>query len=251
MDALIAMPGAAVIALLVAVAAALWWFMRGRPTKPSAPQDRRLDDLDTLAGWPPEATRMLSGTERRAMQLLVQALPECLVFAQVPLARFIKVPGRHSYTEWMRRVGQASVDFLICDAEAQVIAAVELRRAEDEESNKAQRRHRRMDRVLQAAGIKVHVWRDGLWPPPELARELLLDTPGRLRTEDGQASVRTRELPAGPRLAPLNPAELPDEVVELRDPPASTWFDEMAPTQHADLGPDTIPVDGERNSAKG
>ena len=74
----------------VAIAAALlvvWWFHRRR----AAPLDSlaTADRLDTLLGWPPEATRVLRTSERVAYTTLRLALPKYMILAQVPLARFI------------------------------------------------------------------------------------------------------------------------------------------------------------------
>ena len=136
----------------------------------AAHPERRLEAVDTVAGWPPQATRMLSQPERRTMLLLRDALPDHMILAQVPLARFLKVPERYSYADWMRRVGHVSVDFLVCDLAANVIAAVELREVDPAESEKARKRHSRLDRVRAAAGITVHVWRDASLPQATRAR---------------------------------------------------------------------------------
>jgi hypothetical protein len=88
--------------LALAIAAALlvlWWFGRRR----ALPIDTQnaVDRLDTLLGWPPEATRVLRTSERVAYSTLRLALPGYMVLAQVPIARFINVPKRNSYAEWM------------------------------------------------------------------------------------------------------------------------------------------------------
>ena len=107
--------------------------------------------VDTLVGWPPESARVLTIVERQAYDLLRRALPGFLVLAQVPLARFIRVPTRHSYVQWLQRVGSLSADLLLCDAGSRVLAVVDIRPVQ--ESERAKRRHERMARVLRAAGI--------------------------------------------------------------------------------------------------
>jgi hypothetical protein len=47
--------------------------------------------LDTLADWEPRSIRVLYTAEREAYHVLRKALPEHMVPAQVPLARFLKV----------------------------------------------------------------------------------------------------------------------------------------------------------------
>lgn len=122
----------------------------------------RQDALDTVGAWPPEAARVLTITERQAYDLLKRAMPGYLVLGQVPLARFIRVPSRHSYNEWLQRVGSLSADLLLCDSGSRVLAVVDVRPAT--ESERSRRRHERMARVMRAANIHVHVWREGALP---------------------------------------------------------------------------------------
>jgi hypothetical protein len=122
----------------------------------------RQDALDTLAAWPPEAARVLTITERQAYDLLKRSMPGYLVLGQVPLARFIRVPSRHSYSEWLQRVGSLSADLLLCDVGSRVLAVVDIRPAT--ESERSRRRHERMARVMRKANIHVHVWREGALP---------------------------------------------------------------------------------------
>ncbi len=85
------------------------------------------DRLDTLAGWPPTPTQILRTSERIAYSTLRLALPGYMILAQVPIARFITVPKRNSYAEWMRRLGSQCVDLVVCDVTSQVVAVVEIR----------------------------------------------------------------------------------------------------------------------------
>lgn len=122
----------------------------------------RQEALDTVAAWPPEAARVLTISEREAYELLRRAFPGQMVLAQVPLARFMRVPTRHSYSDWMQRAGQLSADLMLCDAGSRVMAVVDIR--SDGESARSRRRHERLARVMKAAGIRVHVWREGDLP---------------------------------------------------------------------------------------
>jgi hypothetical protein len=134
--------------------------MRWR-SRQSARSSRR-EALDTVADWPPEAARVLSITERQAYDLLKRAMPGYLVLGQVPLSRFVRVPARHSYGDWLQRVGSLSADLLICDSGSRVLAVIDIRNPE--ESARSSRRHERMARVLRAANIRVHEWREGQLP---------------------------------------------------------------------------------------
>ena len=107
-----------VLALAAAALLCAWWWLRQRnaqvSVQPTAPSER----IDTLIGWPPQPTRVLTSRERVAYGTLARALPECMVLAQVPMSRFLSVPKRHSYADWLRRVGYQCVDFVICDMAA-------------------------------------------------------------------------------------------------------------------------------------
>ncbi len=139
---------------------AAWIALRLR-SRQQARRSRR-DALDTVADWPPEAARVLSITERQAYDLLKRAMPGYLILGQVPLARFVRVPTRHSYSDWLQRVGSLSADLLICDGGSRVLAVIDIRSAE--ETPRSRRRHERMARVLRAANIRVHEWREGQLP---------------------------------------------------------------------------------------
>lgn len=124
--------------------------------------------LDTIQAWTPQAVRVLTSAERQAYELLRRVLPGQLVLAQVPLARFISVPKRHSYSDWLTRVGRLSVDLLVCDHSSRVVLAIDVRMPG--ESARSQQRHARMDEVLQAAGIRVLHWRADALPAVAEAR---------------------------------------------------------------------------------
>ena len=229
-----------VLLLLAACALGLlWWWVRrvqrGRADEADA------DRVDTLIGWPPQATRVLSLAERQAFSVLARALPDCIVLAQVPISRFLKVPRRYSYADWLRRLGNQCVDFVVCDLHAQVIAVVELRAPAELTGDRAQRRLARMARSLKAAKVPLHVWTEGSLPSPEAAREAI--TPRPVTAAPGTESTAQAATPAMPTgaLATQPPAPEPavnpfedtgrdsmqDERIELQEPPPSTWFDDI------------------------
>jgi hypothetical protein len=222
------------IALLAAiVVVAIVWWMRGR----SASDDdggRAGEDLDTLAAWEPQATRILTSQERLALGVLMRALPEYMILAQVPLARFLKVPTRHSYQEWLHRVGQLCADLVICDSASQVLAVVEVRSPADKTSERAHKRQARMRRVLKAAGIPLHVWIENALPTAEDARNTIFPPkPAAIGAPEGKPAIASvaGAISAAHRAAPEptveQPEPAPDELVEMREPPASTWFDNL------------------------
>lgn len=288
--------------------AGAWWFQRQRHLgargegaqrdgqrrgrkrrlrRPAAPaQD---EQLDTLAAWEPVATRVLKTGEREAYHVLRRALPDHIILAQVPLARFVKVPTRNSYSEWLRRVGSLCADLVVCDMSSQVVAVVEVRPGAAATKDSALKRQQRMDKVLQAARIPVHVWLEGALPGPAVAREAILGAAIQLSGRSGyqDLSLARRDADAAAMVASMQAAPSPkltaevrslyghphagvdvterqaldfdidawirsegddrggadDQDAERKEPPPSTWFDDL------DTDPSTGLVPGEHSSA--
>jgi hypothetical protein len=242
----------AVVAIALVVLLA-WLVMRSR-AKNDRPDSRPADNLDTVAAWPPQATRVLTSVERDAFDRLRAALPAHTILAQVPLARFIKVPTRASYAEWLRRVGHLCADFVICDRHSQVIAVVEVHAGGDATSARVQKRQQRLARVLKAAGIPVHVWIENALPTIDAAREAIAPTPPPSVTPTvapSSPSAMTRSAPGRPVAPSVNPFNdeerdtSADEIIEVREAPPSTWFDDFD-TAPAPLAPDKPKPQGPR-----
>jgi len=192
----------------------------------------RRDALDTVQDWPPEAARVLTIAERRAYDLLRNALPGFLVLAQVPLSRFLRVPTRHSHADWMQRVGSLSADLLVCNAGSRVLAVIDVRPADQTE--RSRRRHERMARVLKAAGIEVQVWSEDRLPSAAEVRSLLGSV---LERSSGAQTKATASRPM-----PLIPVAEMEELLLHGDaaaqdtsfePVPSAFFDDLEPAPQA------------------
>lgn len=224
MDTYLIVAAVGVVAVML-----LWLFTRER----SSPTDTIMEDdrLDTLIGWPPEATRILRRTERAAYTTLKLALPGQMIFAQMPLSRFITVPKRNSYAQWMRRLGSQCVDFVVCDAASQVIAVVDVRAPDAQLSDRVQRRVDRLARTLDAVGIPLHVWNEEALPSVEMVRASIQ----RREPAASNAGTSTRAVGASTALAPSGPNPFEDlgrdpsldEVIEMPEQVSGTWFDEL------------------------
>ena len=248
---------------VIALACALplvWWLARrgAAPQRPEQPADR----LDTLAAWPPETMRVLRSSERLAFSTLKLALPGYMILAQVPIARFVAVPKRNSYAEWMRRIGSQCVDFIVCDVTSQVVAVVEIRPPVEAISDKLRTRLERVARTLKAANIQLHVWNEERLPSIDAARDKILpDAPAvpanlarrsvaqalpELAGIEALAGASEASAAAAPADAQntepaVNPFADTDrdwthsEVIEVREPNATTWFDELDEPVTAEL----------------
>ena len=213
---------------------------RGRGARAGAEADR----LDTVTDWPPTATRVLTSGQRQAYKTLLNAMPGHMILAQVPLARFLKVPTRQSYSEWLRRLGSQCADLVVCDMASVVIAVISVEAAASPPGERARKRQQRMARVLKAAQIPLHVWTDNALPTPDRARELLLPrpvaapaaVPPPAAAEAAPAATLVAATIAAPAAgaesafaATAVPADDADDEThdDAIDPPPSTWFDEF------------------------
>ena len=218
------------IALLVILAAGvLWWWLRRRESGSVRVADAE-DRIDTLTGWPPQATRVMTTPERIAFGTLVRALPEYMILAQVPLSRFLSVPKRNSYSDWLRRLGYQSVDFVVCDMTSQVIAVIEIQGADSRNSERARKRLSRIGRSLKAASIPMHVWTENVLPSADAAREAVLPRPTATAT-DAPPVQSPLSGPASMALGKSNDLFMDTDQIPARDDPIeappSTWYDEF------------------------
>ena len=222
------------LGLLAVLLLAVWWWLRRRDTQADLPVSAPSERIDTITGWPPQATRILTTRERVAFGTLVRALPEYMVLAQVPMSRFLNVPKRNSYADWLRRIGYQCVDFAICDMAAQVIAVVELQVEGGQPSERARKRLTRMSRSLQAANIPMLIWRADALPSASAAREAILPKSSAAASPfstpmDEPAAPVTRSA-ASTAINPFDETgrdSTQDEMIELLEPPPSTWFDDL------------------------
>jgi hypothetical protein len=204
--------------------------MRRKPRAPAARKPAAALEDDTQARWQPQAARVLTVRENEAFFLLERALPGFRVLAQVPLARFLRVPADVKTGDWQRRVSSLSADLLVCDPASRVLAVIDVRSAF--ESERSQRRHDRMLRLLRAAGISVYAWREDMLPTVDQVRALLAAQLARHADEE-----TARTLSASSRAVPLIPVPEISEVLaegdalaESRDPMEpvpSGFFDDM------------------------
>jgi hypothetical protein len=117
----------------------------------------------TAGKWPFNLKKPLSEPEQILYFRLCKALPDHIVLAQVGLSRFLGVKRGHPARVWNNRINRMSVDFLVCNMDASVLAAIELDDAShqrpDRESADAKK-----ERALGAAGVRLLRWNVGSMP---------------------------------------------------------------------------------------
>jgi len=218
-----ALAGAAILLLTL-----LGMRRRARPAVSRRAAEESADD--TVARWQPQAARVMTASENQAFFLLERALPGFRVLAQVPLARFLRVPSRVDPAEWQKRVSGLAADLLICDPTSRVLAVIDLRTTT--ESERSRRRHERLLRLLRAAGVSVYAWREDMLPSIEQVRALLGAQLARHADEDTARSLSTPSRPA-----PLIPVPEISEVLaegdaladarDAMEPVPSAFFEDM------------------------
>ena len=223
-----------ILAAAIAVVVLVWGWRRSRTAAAKAEADAD-DRIDTLIGWPPEATRILRNSERIAYSTLKLALPGYMILAQVPISRFISVPKRNSYAEWMRRLGSQCVDFVVCDVTSQVVAVIDVRGPDSQISDRLRRRQDRVARVFKAVNVPLHAWNEGSLPSVEAARASIVpaapavpaDIASRATAETAATLVQMRNAFQDTDRHLDREGQQDLEVIELQEPRASTWFDEL------------------------
>ncbi len=220
--------------VLIALAAALYWYFRIRPGQTgnaNAPEH-----VDTVIGWQPRATRLMTAAEQQAYDTLREALPEYMVLSQVPLSRFIKVGTRYSYAEWLRRVGNQCADLVVCNGSSKVLAVIEIRSKTSDSHPRAAKRNARKARTLKAAGVALHIWSEQGLPSAAKVRALLWSSSDATTELTGLApaassanvvQLPTKGAPAATAARHDDDAVVVDDGTEFNDAPPSTWFDDL------------------------
>lgn len=120
----------------------------------------------------------LTPTETMFYHQLVEALPDYIVLAQVQLSSFLKVDTSRTewkdYSRWFNPIAQQSVDYLICQKDFSIIAAVEL---DDKSHNGVNsiKRDTKKNNNLHAANVPLIRWHAEAMPATETIRQAVLN----------------------------------------------------------------------------
>ena len=108
--------------------------------------------------YPFESCRPLTQREQNLYWLLRKVFPDRIILSQVGLARILRVEKGHDFRGWLDRINTASVDFLICRADATIVAAIELDEAAHDTLQAE--RNAKKTRALESAGIRLLRFRE-------------------------------------------------------------------------------------------
>jgi len=145
----------ALIFVVVAIAIA-FFFLKFQPGRDASDE-----------AWPYYSKKLLSPPEQVLYFRLAQALPSHLILAQVQLSRFLGVKKGSNFQSWSNRINRMSVDFLVCNKDSTVVAAIEL---DDATHGRPDRKvaDAKKDKALASADIRVIRWHVKSIPDVEL-----------------------------------------------------------------------------------
>lgn len=150
------------VALMVVALAviAFVWFKRKR-------QEDGSGFVPTFYGRKP-----VTETEQVLFNRLVDALPECVVLAQVQLSQIVGIKKGKGWQSWFNKISRKSVDFLVCLKDFTIVAAIEL---DDSTHNREDRKTKDADKdtALTGAGINVIRWKVKDMPSVKEIRSIL------------------------------------------------------------------------------
>lgn len=126
--------------------------------------------------WPLFAKPPLTEVERQLYRVLVSALPQHVVLAQVQLSRFLEVRRVASWRTWYNKICQKSADFVVCTPEFDIVVVIEL----DDSSHLSaavRKRDAEKDAALVSAGIRLIRWNVKSMPGADRIRLEILERP--------------------------------------------------------------------------
>lgn len=134
----------------------------------------------TADGLPYIQKKPLTETEAIFYAKLVEALPECIVLAQVQLSSFIKLKDearlkkeKKSFS-FQNRIAQQSVDYLICKKDFSIISAIELDDLTHDRI-KTKKLDVKKSESLDAAGVRLTRFRVENIPDLTLLRNIIIN----------------------------------------------------------------------------
>jgi len=135
-----------------------------------------------VGDWPLYAKRPLTQPEQVLYHRLIAALPDHIVLAQVQLSRVLGVKKGFNFNEWNNRINRLSYDFVVCQKDASILAAIELDDETHEHSARAGA-DRRKEKATSSAGIKLVRWQVAALPDTAAIRREITEGPPNLSNE--------------------------------------------------------------------
>jgi len=119
--------------------------------------------------WPLYTRKPLSVPEQVLYYRIREAMPECMVLAQVEMTRVVGIKKGPAHRLMRNVLRGMSLDYVLCLKDSTVVCAIEL----DDSSHdtpKGRERQAKKDKALQAAGLPIVRWRTTELPSVEEIR---------------------------------------------------------------------------------
>jgi len=113
--------------------------------------------------WPYYVKRPMGAAEQVLYFRLTHALPEHIVLAQVNMARVLNVKPSEDFHEWNNRINRLSFDFVVCNKDFSVVAAIELDDASQHHFYQ-QDADAKKNKICKDAGLRLIRWHIKLLP---------------------------------------------------------------------------------------
>ena len=117
----------------------------------------------TTVSLPYMRRALMTETELNVYAVLLEALPQYMVFAQVQVSRVLEVPSNTETYYWFNFISRLSYDFVVCRPDSTPIAAIEIDDASHNLPDRQEADHRK-NRATQAAGVAIVRWKVGEVP---------------------------------------------------------------------------------------
>lgn len=140
--------------VVVAVVVAFLYAGRHRHVVESAPSQKPIRG-DDIAVWPLVPMPFMTHSEVKFFIRLQDAMPDCLIFAQVQLSRLVHCPDTAEEKFWFNRISRMSADYVLVHPNGQhILAVIEL---DDWTHDRPDRRRAdaKKDKAIQSAGLPM------------------------------------------------------------------------------------------------
>lgn len=115
---------------------------------------------------------LMTPTELVVYDILLEALPEYMIFPQVQASRVLEVPKSKETYYWFNFVSRLSYDFVVCRLDGIPLAAIEIDDATHALPER-QEADNRKNKATEAAGVTMIRWQVGETPDIREIRRLI------------------------------------------------------------------------------
>lgn len=143
--------------IVILCAGCFWLLVRALQSK------RKKNPFDGKTKLPYQRKHIMTKTEMQVYDVLLEALPDYMVFPQVQVSRIIDTPPNKDNYYWFNFISRLSYDFVVCRPDGTPIAAIEI---DDRTHEKPERQEadNRKNLATEAAGVAIIRWQVGATP---------------------------------------------------------------------------------------